>query len=83
LYIDEETGEVVDSAQAEDPDSGLFIRKRDKSEVKVRIPPASLAFQLSETSQIISGGALQSTPHAVKNSGKLGSISRNTMGVFM
>jgi isopenicillin N synthase-like dioxygenase len=83
LFLDEETGEIIDSAKAQDETTGLFIRKRDKSEVKVMIPPSSLAFQIGETSQIISCGTLQATPHAVRSSGNLGNVSRNTLAVFM
>jgi isopenicillin N synthase-like dioxygenase len=73
----------LDSNVVEDNETGLFIRRRDKTEVKVKIPTDSLVFQIGEASQIISCGTLQATPHAVLNSGKLGNISRQTMAVFM
>ena len=47
------------------------------------IPEDSLAFQLGEVLQIISGGSLVATPHVVKNSGRHTTTSRNTMAVFM
>lgn len=49
---------------------------------QIVIPSDCLAFQLGESSQILSGGILEATPHCVKN-GTLDSVSRNTMAVFM
>jgi isopenicillin N synthase-like dioxygenase len=80
MYINKD-GEVVDF---KDDESGLFIRKRDAVMVKAPIPKDCLAFQIGETSQILSGGALVATPHAVVQGKKLQgtSISRNSFAFF-
>lgn len=49
-----------------DPDTGLYIRDRSGHEHRVAIPPADIAFQLGESSQIHSGGLLIATPHYVR-----------------
>jgi len=51
--------------QNPDPNAGLWIRTRQGKEVKVRIPKNALAFQIGEVSQVLSGGLLRATPHAV------------------
>ena len=68
--------------EVEDEDVGLFIRNRKKEKIKIKSDSGILYFQTGEASQILSGGKLQSTPHAVLNNGKLGNVSRNTFGVF-
>jgi isopenicillin N synthase-like dioxygenase len=49
---------------------------------QIAIPANCLAFQLGESSQILSGGILEATPHCVRG-GSLVNVSRNTMAVFM
>jgi hypothetical protein len=44
---------------------GLYIQARNGQCVHVPIPMDCCAYQISETSQIMSGGLLQATPHAV------------------
>lgn len=50
-----------------DPTAGLYIQPRNNNNnpVKVAIPADCCAFQIGETSQILSGGLLRATPHAV------------------
>jgi hypothetical protein len=51
-----EAGEWVPN---EDMLSGLYVCNRQAEIVKVSIPEDHLAFQIGETSQILSGGYLQ------------------------
>jgi len=80
MYIDQ-NGKVVEFF---DEDSGLFIRGRNAVMVKAAIPKDCLAFQIGETSQILSGGHLIATPHCVVQGKKLQGtgISRNTYANF-
>jgi len=68
-----------------DPDSGLFIKNRDGEVVQVGIPRGHLAFQIGESSQIMSGGVLRATPHCVTGASGPGTagMCRNTFAVFM
>ncbi|NVJ10169.1 isopenicillin N synthase family oxygenase [Myxococcus sp. AM001] len=68
-----------------DPEAGLYVRTRSGEERKVVIPKDSLAFQIGESSQIVTGGLLRSTPHAVQALAHPASrnISRATFAVFM
>lgn len=65
-----------------DPSAGLYIKSRQGQVVRVVTPPNSIAFQIGETSQILSGGILQATPHCVKAAAVPG-VSRATMAIFM
>lgn len=68
-----------------DPEAGLYVRTRGGEERKVVIPKDCLAFQIGESSQIVTGGLLRSTPHAVQALAYPASrnISRSTFAVFM
>lgn len=68
-----------------DPEAGLWARTRAGKDVRVVIPRDALAFQIGETSQIMSGGFLKATPHAVAPvRPELGrGISRSTFATFM
>ncbi len=79
VYIDQKTQQPVQVSQ---PGCGLFAKNRQSDMQQIVIPADCLAFQLGESSQIISGGILEATPHCVKN-GSLDSVSRNTLAVFM
>ena len=79
-YSDDRTGEVLRASP--DPSAGLYVCDRQGRSVQVRIPEASLAFQLGETQMIHSGGVVQATPHCVKAS-PLPHVSRQTFAVFM
>ena len=50
--------------------------------VQIKIPRNSLAFQIGETAQILSGGLLKATPHRVMAGNPGEGISRNTLAVF-
>lgn len=64
MYLDKDFKEVHPQ-DIEDKVSGLFAMTRSHIEVQVKIPQTSLAFQIGETAQIVSGGVLRATPHSV------------------
>eukprot|EP00741_Cyanophora_paradoxa_P016015 tig00000042_g15461.t1 len=68
-----------------DPSAGLYIRNRAGEVVKVAIPPDMAAFQIGESAQVLSGGALRATPHCVQGPSTVecAGISRNTLAVFV
>lgn len=68
-----------------DPASGLYARTRTGHIVKVAIPKDHLAFQIGETSQILTGAVLRATPHAVQapKYPESTSVQRDTFAVFM
>jgi 2OG-Fe(II) oxygenase superfamily len=73
------------SEVGDDNTGGLYIQSRNGECVHVKIPTDCCAFQIGETSQIMSGGKLQATPHAVlppKSSASL-SLSRESFAVFL
>jgi isopenicillin N synthase-like dioxygenase len=65
-----------------DPRAGLYIRTRQNQTLRVAIPSDCTAFQIGETAQIHSGGALLATPHCVRAANAAG-VSRATLAVFM
>ncbi|CAI5734690.1 unnamed protein product [Peronospora farinosa] len=65
-----------------DPAAGLYVKTRRNEILKVNIPPGHLIYQIGETSQILSGGTLQATPHAVRGPQVTG-VNRETLAVFM
>lgn len=71
----------------EDKDSGLFILSRNGDEHRVTIdsPHNSIAFQIGETLQLLSGGLLRATPHSVRNPSiqRFQDYGRSTMALFM
>ncbi|CAH0474117.1 unnamed protein product [Peronospora belbahrii] len=78
MYTDS-TGATVTNP---DPTAGLYVKTRRNEIVKVNIPPDHLVYQIGETSQILSGGILQATPHAVRGPQVTG-VNRETFAVFM
>jgi len=64
MFINE-TEKKVDVASP-DQEAGLYARTRTGNEFKVKIPKDCLAFQIGESSQVLTGGALRATPHAVQ-----------------
>lgn len=82
LYLIQSTGEILRDAELEDSNCGLFIMNRHGKTLKAEIEGRSLCFQVGEVAQILSGGRLKPTPHAVLSSSLLPGISRNTMAVF-
>ena len=73
-------GQIVSNP---DDKSGLYIRKRDGDVVQVDIAPDQIAFQIGESAQILSGGALNATPHSVRGPSIPTSTGRETFAVFM
>lgn len=69
------------------PDSraGLYVHRRDNDLAeKVVIPLDCIAFQIGEAAQIMSGGVLRATPHAVvMPKTNIANISRVTLAVFL
>lgn len=68
-----------------DEDAGLYARTRDGKEMKIRIPRDCLAFQIGETAQVLTGGLLRATPHAVQaiKYPESKTVSRDTFAIFM
>jgi isopenicillin N synthase-like dioxygenase len=72
-------------AVAPDKRAGLYVSCRRSNEpVRVQFSSDCLAFQTGEASQILTGGVLRATPHAVRTPGTDSScINRSTMAVFL
>lgn len=51
--------------------------------LRVCIPPDCIAFQIGESAQIATGGALRATPHFVKRPSPELSVARVTLAVFL
>ncbi|NTX07626.1 MULTISPECIES: 2-oxoglutarate and iron-dependent oxygenase domain-containing protein [Myxococcus] len=88
MYFDAEPGASEPTRQdiaVPDPEAGLYVRTRGGEERKVVIPKDCLAFQIGESAQIVTGGLLRATPHAVQALAHPASrnISRSTFAVFM
>nr|AGT16885.1 hypothetical protein SHCRBa_165_I15_F_170 [Saccharum hybrid cultivar R570] len=69
------------------PDSaaGLYIRTRDNQVVKVVFGEDQLAYQIGETTEILSRGYLCATPHCVQapSSENASNVDRSTFALFM
>ncbi|TYZ58791.1 hypothetical protein PybrP1_001567 [[Pythium] brassicae (nom. inval.)] len=65
-----------------DPAAGLYVKTRKGAIVKANIPSGHLVFQIGETAQVLSGGVLQATPHAVRGP-QVPGVNRETLAVFM
>eukprot|EP01063_Lacrimia_lanifica_P018052 TRINITY_DN25014_c0_g1_i1.p1 TRINITY_DN25014_c0_g1~~TRINITY_DN25014_c0_g1_i1.p1 ORF type:complete len:366 (+),score=130.29 TRINITY_DN25014_c0_g1_i1:57-1154(+) len=78
-HDDAKAGAVVASP---DPDAGLYVKTRSGEVLQVTGAPDTCFFQLGESAQIYSGGALMATPHMVR-SAAAGGVSRSTLAVFM
>jgi 2OG-Fe(II) oxygenase superfamily len=76
--MDDETMKQNDNELPAKP-PGLYIQTRNKNQVHVQLPPTSLGIQLGETLEIMSGGRLRATPHAV-TSGSSGNGSTKRSG---
>jgi isopenicillin N synthase-like dioxygenase len=68
-----------------DPAAGLYARTRTGKEFKIPIPRDCLAFQIGESSQVLTGGVLRATPHAVQapTYPESKTVTRDTFAVFM
>lgn len=82
IFFDDVTGEIIPNP---DPKGGLWIVNRDGGATNVLIPEDELAVQCGECLQILTGGLLVATPHAVRASrappGKR--VGRATFPVFI
>jgi len=82
MFLDEQGN----PASCPDPEnSGLFIQARTAGTppIKVSVPTDYCAFQIGETSQIMSGGLLQATPHAVLCGPNSDGVTRESFAVFL
>ncbi|EGD81582.1 hypothetical protein PTSG_02297 [Salpingoeca rosetta] len=78
-FFEEPAGNACESP---DPDAGLYICTRSGQVVKPRPPKNAMLFQIGETAQILSGGALRATPHMVRPP-RANGVARTTMPIFM
>ena len=78
MFLDKDGKEVKDVKGA-----GLFVQSRYGEVIRVQMPVTACGFQIGETSQIQSGGLLQATPHAVKSSGGIPGVTRQSFAVFL
>ena len=81
MYIDETIGE--ERKDIDLSETGLFIKNRKEETIKINWSEDCLAIQIGELIQLVSGGALQATPHSVMTSGKLTNVSRSTLATFI
>lgn len=79
IFFDEKSGQEIENP---DTNCGLWIRNYQHEDVKITIPDDCLAFQIGETSEIMSGGLLKATLHCVSPINRSG-ISRTTFATFM
>jgi isopenicillin N synthase-like dioxygenase len=61
---------------------GLYIQTRDGNQIHVQLPPTSIGIQVGETVEVMSGGRLVATPHAVMSSPTLMG-GRASLAVFL
>ena len=68
-----------------DPQAGLYVKTRNGESKRITFPVDCLGFQIGEASQILSGGILQATPHAVMGPTikEASGVSRDTLAIFM
>lgn len=82
MFFDDDTGKIIDNP---DPEGGLWIVDRSGGSIKVDIPDDELAVQCGECLQVITGGLLVATPHAVRASKPPAGqrIARSSFPVFI
>jgi len=85
LYFQDDTGFIVDPPP---PRAGLLVRDVDGNVVQVAPPPPErepyVLFQIGEAAQVLSGGRLVATPHAVRPGDARGRpISRDAFALFV
>ena len=79
IYFDDATGERVGAPAG----AGLLAFSRSGAKVRVGAPPeGSILFQIGEAAQILSGGTLVATPHAVA-AGDMARVSRESFALFV
>jgi isopenicillin N synthase-like dioxygenase len=82
MYMDTVSGtEVNMDTHSITADGGLYIQARNGHCVRVTIPNDCCAFQIGETGQILSGGLLQATPHAVLVPSSITNTTNNSNAV--
>jgi len=81
MYLTDQEGKELPTSP--DPKAGLYIQSRAKELVKGNLPSDCMGFQIGETFQILTGGLLQATPHAVKQASSSVAVTRETFAVFM
>jgi isopenicillin N synthase-like dioxygenase len=81
LFVDENTGRKIEM-QEMDYQTSLHLRTRRGEEVKVLGEDEFMFVVMGDALQIISGGRLKATPHAVINDGNMGKVSRSTFVMF-
>nr|BAK00372.1 predicted protein [Hordeum vulgare subsp. vulgare] len=78
---------MKNSVEVPCPDSaaGLYIRTRDNRVVKVTFGEEELAYQIGETTEILSRSRLCATPHCVQapSSENASNVERSTFAMFM
>ncbi len=77
IYFDKDFNEVP-----EEKGSGLYIKDMNGNTHHCVIPENALLCQVGEILQILSGGYVRATPHAVKSS-RLKGVTRETFPVFI
>ena len=92
LLLNDDNGEEVDPTTLPDVGGGLHVVSRNSddsdelTELRVKIPRDCIGFQLGEAAQILTGGFLVATPHAVKSGARhemTEHISREQFAIFM
>lgn len=70
---------------SQDAAAGLYVKTRSDQIVKVSYGEDEIAYQIGETTEILSGGYLHATPHCVRApSGKdVAGLERSTFALFM
>ena len=69
---------------APDGRAGLYTHSEGTDPRKADIPPGAIAFQIGEAAQIMSGGVLRATPHAVRMpKGHAPHLARLAFAVFL
>lgn len=83
MFIDADSGEFDISSP--EPESGLYAKTRAGNMVQVKIPRDAIAFQIGECAQVLTGGLLRATPHAVRALSPAAStrVARATFACFM
>ncbi|KAK9715299.1 hypothetical protein RND81_06G155700 [Saponaria officinalis] len=78
---------LKDDAEIACPDgaAGLYVKNRSDQIVKVVFGQDEIAYQIGETTEILSGGYLHATPHCVRAPGgkEVSGLERSTFALFM
>jgi hypothetical protein len=76
-----------EEAESPDPYSGMYVTARNGTVLHVELPAGrnNVVFQLGEAAQILSGGVLQASPHAVRCIQGQGesSVTRESFALYM